>query len=102
MAALSMKSYVIITIGALLITGLAVIECLGAIGFASPGRRLASLACRPAWPGALVAAFLGIGHGPNGFPTQEDVAPDIFTFFLWWGLLHFARRWWTRSETAGR
>ena len=102
MTAPSMKSYVITTIVALLITGLSVIGCFGAIGFASPRTRLASLACRPAWPGQLVAAFLGIGHGPEGFPTQEDVAPYIFTFFLWWGLLHFARRWWTRSGTAGR
>ena len=97
MTASSMKSYVVTTICAVLITGLSVIGCHAAIGFATPGRRLASLACMPSVPGALISAFLGIGHGPDGFPTQDDVPPYVFTFFIWWGLFHFARTWWTRS-----
>lgn len=102
MTAPSRKSYVTTAIWAVLIAGLSVIGCFAAIGFPTPGRRLAGLACVPAIPGQLVAAFLGIGHGPDGFPTQEDVAPYIFTFFLWWGLLHFARTWWRRRRTASR
>ena len=48
----------------------------------------------PSIPGDLVVAFMGIGHGPDGFPNQADIAPYLFTFVLWWVLIHCTRKWW--------
>jgi hypothetical protein len=60
---------------AVVIDGLSFIGNFAAISPASPGRRLAALAALPAMPGYFAAAFLGIGHAPDAFPTRGYVAP---------------------------
>ena len=89
-----MRSYVTTTIWAGLITGISVVGNIFAVGFISPARRLVMVAALPAVPGELAAALIGIGHGVHGFPTHVDVAPYVFTFFLWWGLINLARNVW--------
>lgn len=96
MKARSVKLLVTTAVCAGVITIVSVIGNFAAIGFPTAGRRLAMVAAIPSIPGDLVAAFLGIGHGPDGFPTQEDMAPYAFTFLLWWVLFYFACRWWAR------
>lgn len=98
---LSMKPRFTSAIWALLITAISVAGSFLEIGFASPGRYLAHLASLPALPGAWAVAFLGLGHGPEGFPTQADVLPYLLTFLLWWGGIHGARVWWARGRTRG-
>ena len=92
----SRKSLLMTAMGAGVITALSIIGNIATVGFATTGRRLAMLAALPSIPGDLLAAFLGIGHGPDGFPTQEEMVPYAFTFLLWWGFLFFVYRWWAR------
>jgi hypothetical protein len=89
----SMKSLLMTALCAGVITGLSIWGHFAAIGSRSPGRWFAILAALPSVPGDLVAAFIGIGHGPDGFPTHADMVPYVFTFLLWWGFLYFIWSW---------
>jgi hypothetical protein len=64
----------------------------------SPGLRPAILAALPGFPGQLLAVVFGIGHGPDGMPPQDDVAPYVFTFLLWWGFLYVTVKWLARRR----
>jgi hypothetical protein len=96
-----MKQRLTSAIWALVITAISLVGSHLEIGFTSPGRRLAHFASLPALPGAWVVALLGLGHGPDGFPTQEDVLPYLLTFLLWWGVIHGARTLVRAPEDAG-
>ncbi len=48
-------------------------------------------------PGFYVALFRGLGRGAHGFPTQDDVAPYLIAFALWWIVIDQGRAWWRRQ-----
>jgi hypothetical protein len=83
---------------ALAITAMSVVGSFAQIGFPSPRRHLAHLASLPAVPGAFVVAMLGLGHGPEGFPTHRDVPTYVLTFLLWSGVIYGARVWWSSRK----
>src|SRR5689334_2779756 len=95
-----MRSYITTMLWAGLVTGLSAFGDFAVIGPPTWWRRLAILLVLPSYPGSIVVAFMGIGHGPDGFPNEEDVAPYVFTFVLWWGLIHFTRKWRARRRVA--
>jgi hypothetical protein len=45
----------------------------------------------PSLPAALIVGFLGLGRGPDGFPTERDAVLHVFTFLLWWGGVELVR-----------
>ncbi|HET7741722.1 MAG TPA: hypothetical protein VFL67_13840 [Mycobacterium sp.] len=45
----------------------------------------------PSFPAALIIGYLGLGHGPDGFPTGSDVVLYVLTFLLWWGVVELIR-----------
>ena len=50
---------------------------------------VAGLARLLTFGGDILAAFLGLARGAHGFPKEDDVAPYLFTIFLWWAFLYF-------------
>lgn len=57
---------------------------------------LSRIAAATTLPGFYAALFLGLGRGAHGFPTQEDVAPYLIAFALWWIVIDQGRAWWRR------
>ena len=49
----------------------------------------------PALPGITLTIFLGLGTH-EGLPLPTDIAPYVFTFLMWWGLLHAGHALWRR------
>jgi hypothetical protein len=60
------------------------------------------IAGAPGIPGFLLASILGLGRGPDGFATQDDVAPYLLTFVLWWVIVYWAIGWRVRRAAPGR
>lgn len=56
----------------------------------SPWRWILVSAAVLSFPAAFIVGFLGLGHGPEGFPNQEDVVLYLFTFLFWWGIVELA------------
>ena len=83
-----------------------VITAIGAVGmFAQIGTvgtegLLPWVAAAPVLPGFYAALFLGLGRGAHGFPTQEDVAPYLIAFGLWWMVIDQGRARWRRRARA--
>lgn len=50
-----------------------------------------TVAFLPAFPAALIVGYLGLGNGPDGFPTERDVVWYVFTFLLWWAIVELIR-----------
>lgn len=98
----AMRPRISSAIWALLITAISVAGYFHQLGHSSSGQRLAQLAFLPALPAMWAVAFLGLGHGPDGFPNDTDVLPHILTFLLWWGVIHGARIWWRAHLRARR
>ena len=75
------------------------IVAIGAVGmFAQIGTvgaegLLLWVASVPVLPGFFVALFLGLGKGAHGFPTQDDVAPYVIAFVLWWLVIELGLAW---------
>ena len=63
------------------------------IGTVAPEGLPAQIAAAPIIPGDLVALILGLGHGPHGLPTHEEVAPYLIAFVLWWVVIDQSRAW---------
>lgn len=55
-------------------------------------------------PGLYLAFFLGLGSGAHGAVLHTDIAHYVLTFFVWWGIVEFARAsWrWRHGGTRGR
>ncbi len=82
----------------------AVIVAIGAFGMSAQigtvGAEglLPTIAAVPVQPGFYVALFLGLGRGAHGFPTQEDAAPYLIAFLLWWVVIDRGRAWWRQRR----
>jgi hypothetical protein len=96
MIARSRRTLVVTAVCAAAITGLSVVGNLVVVRHPSPGLRPAIFAALLSLPGGLLTGVLGMGHGPDGFPTQNDIVAYVFTFLLWWGSLYLSGRWWVR------
>jgi hypothetical protein len=95
-----MTRHVTSAIFAGLITAISAWGLFAQIGFVTPMRRLAAVASLPAVPGIIVAALVGLGHGPDGWPHHRDPALYVFTFLIWWVVLDLGQRWWQRRRRA--
>lgn len=84
------------------------IVAIGAVGmFAQIGTVGAEglmpwVASVPVLPGFFAALFLGLGRGADEFPTQDDVAPYVIAFGLWWMLIDQGRAWWRQKRARAR
>jgi len=82
------------------------IVTIGAIGMfaqiGTVGREglLAQIATAPVLPGFYAALFLGLGRGVHGLPTQEDAAPYLIAFLVWWVVIEQGRASWQRRTRA--
>ena len=73
---------------------IAVVSVIGS--HMDPRSGLATVAGLLTFGGDILAAFLGLAHRAHGFPNEDDLAPYVFTFLLWWAFLYFLSRWWRR------
>jgi hypothetical protein len=72
------------------------------IGSVHPDGLLPWVASVPVLPGFFAALFLGLGRGAHGFPTQDDVAPYMIAFGLWWLVIELGRARWRRRTATQR
>ncbi len=50
-----------------------------------------TVAFLPSIPGGLIVGYVGLGHGPDGLPTERDAVLYVFTFLLWWAIVALIR-----------